>query len=240
MRIKIVHHKLTGIHQFSFLLLLFFCIICKPTSAQFSGGSGDGFAQGSIGSSGTEVLLPIALVLFDVEDKMDSVKLVWETASETNNDYFTIEKSNNGTDWVAVKTIKGYGNTSCIHFYELYDNTPFSGLSYYHLKQTDYDGKFTCSKMESIYRGAATEDFSVFPNPTHNVLALNIKESLGMASVTIYNLYGQLVWSSIQNTSLKEKEQIDISALKAGSYSIRISSLVDKTNLFGCQFIKIE
>lgn len=239
MHIKLTHNKLTGCYQFP-LLILFFCITNTPLSAQFSGGNGDGFASGSIGASGTEVLLPITLVSFDAEDKGDSVKLIWETATETNNDHFTVEKSINGTNWVEVKIIKGAGNSTSIHDYETFDNAPYSGLSYYHLKQTDYDGKTTVSRMESIYRGNGSEGFSLFPNPTRNVLVLNIKESMGMASVTIFNIYGQLVWSTIQNTSIKKEEIIDISSLKAGSYFIRIASSTDKNNSFGCQFIKTE
>jgi hypothetical protein len=239
MRIKTIHHKPTGLYRFSFLLL-FFGIISTPLSAQFTGGNGDGFAVGAIGASGGEIPLPIKLILFDVQDDADSVKLVWETATETNNDHFTIEKSINGNDWVVVKTLKGAGNSTCIHFYETFDDTPYNGLSYYHLKQTDYDGKFTFSKIASVYKGATLEGFSVFPNPTRNTLVLNITESIGMAQVTIYNMQGELVWSSDLNTSLKEKEIIDVSSLKAGNYFIRIRSLTDKNNAFGSRFIKTE
>jgi hypothetical protein len=224
-------------YRFLFLLV-FFCILNSRLSAQFSGGSGDGFAFGTLGSSGGEIPLPITLVLFDAQDDVDQVKLIWETATETNNDYFTIEKSINGNDWVEVKTVKGLGNSTAMHSYETFDETPFSGLSYYHLKQTDYDGKSTFSPMKSINRGTSAEGFSVFPNPAYNVLALNIKESIGMAPTTIYDVYGRLIWSSVLNTSLKET--IDISSLKAGWYFIRIGSPADKNNFLTCPFIKIE
>lgn len=207
-------------------------------SAQYSGGNGDGFGTGFIGTSGNETPLPITLILFDVQDNTDNVKLIWETATETNNDHFTIEKSMNGNDWVIVKNIKGQGNSNSVHSYETYDEAPFSGLSYYHLKQTDYDGKFTFSEIKSIYRGTTTEGFSVFPNPTRNTLVLNIQERMETVAATIYNVYGELVWSSVLNTALEEEKIIDISSLKAGWYFIRIRS--DKNNSFGSQFIKIE
>jgi hypothetical protein len=68
-------------------------------------------------------------------------------------------------------------------------------------------------------------------------LAINIKESIGMAPATIYNVYGQSIWSSVLNTS--SKETIDISSFKAGWYFIRIGSS-DNNNSFTCPFIKIE
>jgi hypothetical protein len=240
MRIKTTNTNPAGICRFS-LLLIFFCIISVPLFAQFAGGNGDGFAVSALGSSGGEIPLPITLVLFNAQDDVDSVKLIWETATETNNDHFTVEKSTNGNDWALVKTVKGLGNSTAIHFYEAFDENPFSGLSYYHLKQTDYDGKSTFSKMESIYRGISSEGFSVFPNPTRNVLTVNVKKQIGMASVSIYSAYGQLVWSSFWNTSLKEEEEsIDVSSLKAGWYFIRLYSLPDRTNSFAGSFIKTE
>jgi hypothetical protein len=236
MRIRLINNRLTGMYRYLFLLV-FFCILNSKLSAQFSGGNGDGFAFGIIGSSGGEIPLPITLVLFDAQDDVDRVKLIWETASETNNDYFTIEKSANGNDWVEVKTVKGLGNSTSIHFYDVFDEDPFNGLSYYHLKQTDYDGKSTFSQMKSINRGTSSEAFSVFPNPANNVLALNIKESIGTVPATIYNMYGQSIWSSVLHTS--SKETIDISSLKAGWYFIRLGSS-DKNNSLTCPFIKIE
>lgn len=221
----------------TFIVLLFCCITTK-LSAQFTGGNGDGFASGTIGSSGTEVLLPVTLLSFHLEDKAESVKLVWETASENNNDYFTIERSNNGTDWTAIATIKGSGNSIDMHSYETYDNQPYSGLSYYQLKQTDYDGKSTFSTIESIYRGTGGS-FSVFPNPAQNTLLLNLQEQVEATSVTIYNVYGQLVWSSAQYISLKKEASIDVSFLPSGAYFIRVST-ADKSNLLGCQFIKAD
>jgi hypothetical protein len=237
MRIKLTHTS-TRIHQF-IILLSFLCIPSIHTSAQFSGGNSDGFATGTIGSSGTEVLLPVTLILFDVVDTEERIKLIWETASETNNDYFTIEKSVNGNDWTPIQVIKGQGNSTCKQLYETYDEHPVDGLSYYHLKQTDFDGKSTVSQMESVYRGTMDE-FSVFPNPTHNVLVLTVKESMERTPVNVYNTMGQLVWSTVLNTTLSKQELLDMSALQAGWYFIQLSSPTGKKNSQSCQFLKVD
>jgi hypothetical protein len=77
-------------------------------------------------------------------------KLFWSTASENNNDFFTIEKSINGIDWEIIDRQSGAGNSSIqLNYYSL-DQSVESLINYYKLKQTDYDGKFKYSDIISI------------------------------------------------------------------------------------------
>ncbi len=88
--------------------------------------------------------LPITLVSFDGEVllEMDPVVLLeWTVASQTNNDYFTIEKSKNLSEWSLVDNINGSGTTNMELRYSLVDDNPFKGISYYRLKQTDHNGE---------------------------------------------------------------------------------------------------
>jgi hypothetical protein len=96
--------------------------------------------------------LSIELVFFYARPDKDKrkVKLEWQTASEVNNDFFTIEKSLNGTDWEIVKKVDGAGNSGKLLNYSAYDYSPYAGVSYYRLKQTDYDGGYTISGIISI------------------------------------------------------------------------------------------
>ena len=94
--------------------------------------------------------LPIELLTFSATPKESAVLLKWTTASETNNNFFTIERSSNGTEWTEIGSQKGAGNSSTILNYELYDFQPLLGVNYYRLKQTDFDREYTYSVIETV------------------------------------------------------------------------------------------
>jgi len=112
--------------------------------------------------------LPIELLSFDAK-KGDGfyVDLSWITASEQNNDYFTVEHSQFGKDWYEVGIVKGAGNSNSILKYKLRDNKPFEGLSYYRLKQTDFDGSFTYSDIRVVNFTSESPEILVYPNPSN-------------------------------------------------------------------------
>jgi len=100
------------------------------------------------------IALPIELISF--EAKMNTNKQVdifWATASELNNDFFTIERSSDGVNWEIVTTATGAGNSIYRIDYAAYDSRPLSGISYYRLKQTDFDGAFEYSNIVSVFNG---------------------------------------------------------------------------------------
>lgn len=84
--------------------------------------------------------LPITLTNFSAQAVNNAVMLRWITASESNNDYFVLERSSNGSEFTELTRVKGAGTTSITHYYSFNDNYPVSGVSYYRLKQTDFDG----------------------------------------------------------------------------------------------------
>jgi hypothetical protein len=116
-------------------------------------------------------VLPIELLYFNAHAKDDKVELVWATATEINNDYFTIERSSNGTDFEEILKVYGVGNSSeTIEYFDV-DYEPLDGKSYYRLKQTDFDGMFTYSKLVSVvFKGVEgvgeLAEMKVFPNPS--------------------------------------------------------------------------
>ena len=88
-------------------------------------------------------VLPIELLSFDVTKNNDHNTLTWVTATEINNDYFTLERSVDGFNWVEIATINGSGTVSTPTHYE-YKDYEFSRdtVNYYRLKQTDFNGVF--------------------------------------------------------------------------------------------------
>lgn len=101
--------------------------------------------------SGPVVILPIELLYFDAEIcNQQEVCLNWATATEKNNEYFTVERSINGQEFVSVIQIPGKGNSYSTQTYNTSDKAPVKGLSYYRLKQTDTDGSFSYSNIIPI------------------------------------------------------------------------------------------
>lgn len=99
---------------------------------------------------GSENPLPVELTEFSAQLIKHQVHLTWQTATEINNDYFEVERSIDGFEWETIDRIKGAGNSTVILNYTTLDRHPKTGVSYYRLKQTDYDGTFAYSHIESI------------------------------------------------------------------------------------------
>ncbi|MBK9047972.1 MAG: hypothetical protein IPL74_15250 [Bacteroidetes bacterium] len=95
--------------------------------------------------------LPIELLSFNAKpvDNKD-VRCDWVTASEIDNDYFTIERSKNGIDFETAGITDGAGNSNYQLSYAFTDTEPYRGLSYYRLKQTDFDGRSSYSEIVAV------------------------------------------------------------------------------------------
>lgn len=155
------------------------------------------------------------------------VELYWQTASEVNNDYFTLERSVDGITWEIVTMIDGAGNSSKLLDYSATDKTPYPGISYYRLKQTDFDGKFNYSQIRSVAIPENSEP-NIYPNPLHS--QLTIEGSVAeLKEIIIYNLLGQDVTPLTQQiTKDKTKSVIDVSQLKTGIYYIKTKTILSK------------
>lgn len=146
--------------------------------------------------------LPITLTEFKVNTtEANKVALDWTTSNETNNDFFTIEKSKDGVVWESVKQIKGAGNSTQSISYTQIDENPYSGLSYYRLKQTDYDGKFDYSSVFPVEINA-TNSFNciIYPSPSSidNLNVFITKANLGTYDVRITNALGTEFYNTLQ------------------------------------------
>ena len=150
--------------------------------------------------------LPIQLLTFTAESCNNQVCLNWATATETNNDYFTIEKSKDGVNFDVVLQSEGAGNSTSQKDYSAYDDTPYDGVSYYRLKQTDYNGKFTYSNIVTVNFTSPTNFyFNVYPNPsTGENISLAINTAQGkQILVVVYDVTGRETYSKIIITEQK-------------------------------------
>ncbi|MFT5860051.1 MAG: hypothetical protein ACI865_002159, partial [Flavobacteriaceae bacterium] len=177
------------------------------------------------------ILLTIELISFDVELIDKKVRLDWQTASEINNDYFTIERSQNVLDWHEIDKINGAGNSSSWLNYSSLDNEPFIGVSYYRLKQTDFDGEFSYSFIRSInidrFENARIE---IFPNPFYNQITI-LGSSAELKVIIIYNALGQNVTQLTEQIVKNETLLVvDLSRLNSGIYYVKTKTTAHKVS----------
>jgi hypothetical protein len=189
----------------------------------------------TIGSASGITPLPVARLYFKAEKEEVKIKLTWITASETNNDYYTIERSKNAEAWEFVSNVKGAGNSNSKLVYIDYDNDPYQGTSYYRLKQTDYDGRYTYSPLETINFIDQTFIW-LSPNPAESKLTVFLKEELTNARISIFNSSGSLVLRSDPDELQVLQMTLDVSMLQPGMYTIKIIGDHDKTLI--AKFVK--
>ena len=161
--------------------------------------------------------LPIELLSFDAKANNDYVNIAWTTLSETNNDYFTVEKSKDVNTFEMVINTAGAGNSNTLLNYSAKDNEPFSGVSYYRLKQTDFDGKFSYSDIVKVDFEKSI-DVTIYPNPfsTYAAITINDASQMNNYELRIFNVLGTEVWNTIINTQLTAMET---SNLPSGIYT---------------------
>ena len=112
----------------------------------------------------TQSNLPVELMDFNVGMVGENVGCSWLTSSERNSDYFDVENSTNGFDWLSKGTVQAAGNSMQLMSYSFLDESPSNGQNYYRLKQVDIDGKYTYSEIKSIVF-SGIESSLVYPNP---------------------------------------------------------------------------
>ena len=144
----------------------------------------------SIGNTDVTMPLPVELIAFEATPLDEMVRLDWSTATETNNDYFTIERSKDGESWKTLSRIAGSGNSAeIIHYYSI-DHNPMDGLSYYRLKQTDFDGGFSYSDIQMVDLSTAFDKLIATPNPSKGIFTLS-KGLNGNEHVRIFDRQGR-------------------------------------------------
>jgi hypothetical protein len=176
-------------------------------------------------------VLPIELLTFSGENQPNAVELKWATALEINNDYFTVERSTDGSNFEAILTVNGAGSSNNVQNYVALDHDPVTGIAYYRLKQTDYDGQFEYSGTIAVeFAANGVASMNIYPNPKVAGQPLNI-ELDNMASneevlVVLFDQMSREVFSSVvitEDSGVLRAEQ-DFSDLAAGVYLIVASS----------------
>jgi hypothetical protein len=191
-----------------------------------SGSSISSFSPFTLGSITTENPLPIELISFSATPSNDHVNLSWTTASEINNDYFTIESSNDAVNFKEVSRMSGAGNSNTNLTYSTVDTNPYSGVSYYRLKQVDYDGKFAYSNIEVVNLNSLSEmNMVVSPNPVIGLVDIRLdSDYFAHPTIEVRDVQGRILLVNNNLSVTKGKSvNVDLSELPQGLYFIQAS-----------------
>ncbi|MEI6766403.1 MAG: T9SS type A sorting domain-containing protein [Bacteroidota bacterium] len=192
------------------------------------------FSQMS-GAGSTINTLPVKLLMFETmcEEESGLTNLVWSTATETNNDYFTIERSTDAIHWDIIATVDGAGNSISTITYRYADRLPNEGFSpgtciYYRLSQTDYDGsseQFNIIGTHSCELADSPDNINVMPNPfTGELKATFNSKTNGVTDIYIKDITGKTVYKgSITTTGGTNTYLMNLRALAPSVYFIQIT-----------------
>ncbi len=178
-----------------------------------------------------QTALPVLLINYKMECEGKKVKIFWTTATEINNDYFTIEKSIDAINFFKAGIIDGAGNSNKQNNYEFFDFINSNQQYYYRLKQTDFNGNFEI--FEVLSANCFTDNkINVFPTLFHDninvkILELNVK-------LKIFDLDNKLI---VSRTLEIENEIIDLSFLDNGIYYMQF--LDNDNKLYNFKIIKL-
>lgn len=139
--------------------------------------------------------LPIELLAFEGRPQGNAVALNWRTATEANNDFFTLERSHDGRAFEPIAKISGAGNAAVEQHYHYLDKAPFAGSNYYRLSQTDFDGATTYEGIVFVRFDGSGKDRLAVGNPiTGQSLVVFYQANVpGAASLHLYNLDGRVM-----------------------------------------------
>jgi len=150
------------------------------------------------------IVLPVELLSFSAEAQEKETELKWITASEKNNDYFIVERSGNGVSFSEIAKIDGAGNLSSKRNYTSRDGEPLEGISYYRLKQVDFNGESHIYNPVAVSRAIASKSpcsFRVFPNPCPGNCNVSLEDCPDGAekeiTLAVFDALGNKVMSNV-------------------------------------------
>ena len=193
-----------------------------------SAGSGTLICSGSV--------LPIQLLSFAALANNKQVAVSWTTANEINADYYTVERSGNGSAFTPLQTIAAKGNSAGTQTYTTTDASPMPGTSYYRLKEMDKNGAVTYSAVATVvFSGAGT--FVISPNPVvSNIRALVQSGAAGKAILQVSDMAGKLLFTqSIMVNEGMNTITLPVSSLMKGVY---VMKMIQNNRVQSVKFVK--
>jgi hypothetical protein len=187
-----------------------------PTWATANEHVGDAWLIG-VSALNTLITLPVGISSFTAQPQQHTVDLQWTTATEQNSSYFTVERSQDGTNWTSIGQVTAAGNSQNLLQYNYVDRQPMTGSNYYRLQEVADDGSSVYSPIRMVnFTGTATT-ISWYPNPTHDRLTLTSTSNL--QSITLTTLDGRILQTA---EGFASGQSLDLSRYPSGIYFLII------------------
>jgi hypothetical protein len=199
------------------------CFSANPGQTYYLVVDGNGGAESPFfinGLLGTQFVLPIDLMSFIYKCNNSSIQLNWVTLTEANNNYFTLLASTNAKEWLEIGNVNGAGNSNEIKEYSYSVPSSFSNYNYFKLKQTDFDGKYTYSKI-IVADCKENNSHSFFPNPADDEIILSLTREIE----TNYEIIDKLGRIILKGRNASNEKKISINQLEAGVYFLFINNI---------------
>jgi hypothetical protein len=173
---------------------------------------------GGTATTNCAIVMPVGFSAWDAVSSGGEVRLSWTTESETNNDYFAVQRSRDGLIWETLGLVEGSGTSSDLHSYSYTDLSPDKGINYYRLKQVDLDGQFVLSPVRSVKVALANEHF-ISPNPTKAFAFVGETGHLKIASVELIDNIGRV--QVVPFSFVEGGVNVDCRSVSPGTYFLR-------------------
>ncbi|MBB4079807.1 hypothetical protein GGR28_002434 [Lewinella aquimaris] len=169
------------------------------------------------------VAAPVEWLSLRGEIQATVVKLFWEVASETENDYFRIERSPDGKTWTDLGEVAGNGTTQVYAAFEFTDPHPRGGNTLYRLVQVDFDGTEHLSTVVEVdWKKPTGGKLITYPNPFSDQLTVELPEDAPLTIPRLFDLQGKEVTELIELRELgKRRAVIGTAGLARGMYLLR-------------------
>ncbi|MGP8217803.1 MAG: T9SS type A sorting domain-containing protein, partial [Bacteroidia bacterium] len=167
--------------------------------------------------------LPIQLTSFTAHCQNYYALLQWTTATETDNDYFTIERTQDGVNFTTIAVVKGAGTSSTAHSYSVIDEEPLNGISYYRISQTDLDGNTQHLNMTVFQPCEGSENVSAYAVNKHTI-DVQINSTINdNYTYTLMNMLGQVISTQTVNVSVGLNDYKIDADVAGGIYILQVA-----------------
>ena len=189
--------------------------------------------------------LPVELISFTGEERDCTTHLNWQTATETNSDFFVVERSANGINYTEIGRLNAAGNSQTLVNYDFIDTNP-NVQNYYRLKQVDLDGTYEYTEVIRInttcFDGTMSDILDIYPNPVSSAGQINMNvfsKTNQSANINILNVEGKtLLTKQINMIEGINALHYSVAELAAGTYFIRLEG--DDWHSNAQKFIKVN
>lgn len=170
-----------------------------PGAGSFTMSSGsssaDTYIQQMSGIGGSCVsTLPVDLLHFDGSFQKDKIVLQWSTASEVNNDHFSVQRKSGEEDFIVIGEIAGHGNSTQVNGYMFTDEEVIGGTTYYYrLSQADADGSVNNSPVIAVKTGLSNSGITVIHHQNQSMSIMYSLTRSSAVNIEVSNTLGEIV-----------------------------------------------